>query len=273
MIYQEAARVIKKARCLLICAGAGMGVDSGLPDFRGNDGFWMAYPLYAQKGLGFKDIANPLWFKKYPELAWGFYGHRLNLYTKTLPHAGFGILKEWAEAMPEGYFVFTSNVDGHFQKANFSKNHILECHGSIHHLQCIENCNNKIFEAKNIGVEIDESSMRATLPLPICSNCGAVARPNILMFGDNEWNHSLVKTQSTKYLRWLHSVKKGTLVIIECGAGTGIPTVRHQSQYIAKKLDGKIIRINTRESNIHYPHISIASGAMDALLAISEAFI
>ena len=40
----QAARLIEKADGLLITAGAGMGVDSGLPDFRGNEGFWRAYP-------------------------------------------------------------------------------------------------------------------------------------------------------------------------------------------------------------------------------------
>ena len=61
---------------LLFTAGAGMGVDSGLPDFRGDKGFWKAYP--ALFGHSFSDMANPSWFDSDPRLAWGFYGHRLN---------------------------------------------------------------------------------------------------------------------------------------------------------------------------------------------------
>ena len=57
----------------VITAGAGMGVDSGLPDFRGNDGFWNAYP--ALKGYPFMEMANPRWFTVEPRRAWGFYGH------------------------------------------------------------------------------------------------------------------------------------------------------------------------------------------------------
>ena len=37
---ERAARLIESADALIISAGAGMGVDSRLPDFRGNDGFW-----------------------------------------------------------------------------------------------------------------------------------------------------------------------------------------------------------------------------------------
>ena len=42
---------------LLITAGAGMGVDSGLPDFRGTEGFWRAYPALAQAHIRFESIA------------------------------------------------------------------------------------------------------------------------------------------------------------------------------------------------------------------------
>ena len=42
-----AAELIEQADAIVIAAGAGMGVDSGLPDFRGNEGFWKAYPALA----------------------------------------------------------------------------------------------------------------------------------------------------------------------------------------------------------------------------------
>ena len=71
----RAAEVIAEAEALLITAGAGIGVDSGLPDFRGQHGFWNAYPPYRKLGLDFVDLANPAWFEDDPTLAWGFYDH------------------------------------------------------------------------------------------------------------------------------------------------------------------------------------------------------
>ena len=53
---------IAAADALLVAAGAGMGVDSGLPDFRGPEGFWPAYPAYRKLGKSFQDLANPVWF-------------------------------------------------------------------------------------------------------------------------------------------------------------------------------------------------------------------
>jgi NAD-dependent SIR2 family protein deacetylase len=59
-----AAEIIQSADALLIAAGAGMCVDSGLPDFRGTQGFWRAYPAIAKLGLSFEEMANPVWFRK-----------------------------------------------------------------------------------------------------------------------------------------------------------------------------------------------------------------
>src|SRR3954465_7513372 len=98
-VLDRASDSIDGAEALLIGAGAGMGVDSGLPDFRGTHGFWRAYPLYEQLKLDFAAMANPRWFRTDPAFAWGFYGHRLNLYRATAPHAGFGVLLAWARRM------------------------------------------------------------------------------------------------------------------------------------------------------------------------------
>lgn len=56
---QAAADAIGRANAMLIAAGAGMGVDSGLPDFRGPQGFWRAYPALERLGLRFQDTSNP----------------------------------------------------------------------------------------------------------------------------------------------------------------------------------------------------------------------
>lgn len=111
-----AAQLIKQADGILITAGAGMGVDSGLPDFRGDEGLWKAYPALRQANLSFTKIANPMTFIDNPELTWGFYEHRLQLYRDTVPHVGFAILQELAARASQGAFVITSIVDGQFQK-------------------------------------------------------------------------------------------------------------------------------------------------------------
>src|SRR5947209_8398446 len=134
---ERAAAAVASAEALIVGGGAGMGVDSGLPDFRGDEGFWKAYPPFARLGLRFAQLANPRWFRDDPALAWGFYGHRLNLYRATAPHEGFAVLRRWAGRTPHGAVVYTSNVDGQFQRAGFDPGCVFEVHGSIHWMQCL----------------------------------------------------------------------------------------------------------------------------------------
>jgi len=266
---QKARILLQEADALFITAGAGMGVDSGLPDFRGEEGFWQAYPKARELGLRFEEMANPEWFESDPHLAWAFYGHRLHLYRDTMPHEGFRTLLELSKSKKYQSFIFTSNVDGQFQKAGFPEERVMECHGSIHHLQCIDDCEGKLWPADKTIVEIGEG-FRAKDPLPTCPDCGRVARPNILMFGDFGWNYSRSNGQRDRLVRWMDRVEKegAKLAIIEMGAGTAIPTVRNTSEQIARRFGVPLIRINPRESQD--AEIGIALGAMEALDQIIE---
>ena len=184
---QKIKAAFQRADSLIISAGAGMGVDSGLPDFRGNHGMWQAYPELGKQRIDFTEIANPAAFRRHPRLAWGFYGHRLALYRQTKPHRGFTLLKQLAEKLQLPYFIFTSNVDGQFQKAGFDSANIYECHGSIHHVQCLKSCQQEIWSADDISPEIDHQECQWLGDLPRCPHCGHLARPNILMFDDYDW--------------------------------------------------------------------------------------
>ena len=258
----KAMQALIRADNILIAAGAGMGVDSGLPDFRGNKGFWNAYP--ALKGYPFAEMANPRWFQVEPRRAWGFYGHRLNLYRRTVPHEGFSILKRWASTRE--HFIFTSNVDGAFQKAGFSEEQIVECHGSIHHVQFVDaERGGEIWSANNIEVEVDERQVLAAEPLPMRN--GQLLRPNILMFGDWGWLSGRSNAQEDRLGDWLRSIELGKTVIIEMGAGTAIPSVRSFSEQLQSE-GATLIRINPRESHGPTGTISIADGAKKALQEI-----
>lgn len=269
----RAKEILERTDAILITAGAGMGVDSGLPDFRGTEGFWRAYPIAKKLGLRFEELANPRWFKTNPKLAWAFYGHRLNLYRETQPHEGFYILRELGENKKGGYFVFTSNVDGQFQKAGYDEKKIVEIHGSIHHLQCTKPCIDDIWPADNIKVEIDMEKFEAKEPLPRCRHCGDIARPNILMFGDWEWVSHRTAGQEFRFERWLEKVDDMgyRLTIVEIGAGKAVPTVRMLSERVAFSLGATLIRINPRDYDTpSSKHISLPMGGLEGIKAITE---
>ncbi|MFO0959282.1 MAG: Sir2 family NAD-dependent protein deacetylase [Isosphaeraceae bacterium] len=267
---ERTREALESAEALVIGAGAGMGVDSGLPDFRGVEGFWEAYPPFARLGLRFEELANPRWFASDPALAWGFYGHRRNLYRATQPHEGFSILRRWAERMPRGYFVVTSNVDGHFQKAGFRSERVVEVHGAIDWCQCLNRCGIGIYKATKDDVAIDPETFRAAGPLPSCPTCEALARPNILMFGDGGWDAERTSAQYARLSRWLGGLDRARVVVVECGAGRSIPTIRLACEDIAGQFGGLLVRINPREPQVPRGHIGIASAALEALRTLDR---
>ncbi|MDQ7060924.1 MAG: Sir2 family NAD-dependent protein deacetylase [Sulfurimonas sp.] len=265
----KAHNAIRDAEAIIITAGAGMGVDSGLPDFRGNEGFWKAYPPIAKLRYDFTQMANPALFTYNPKLAWGFYGHRLSLYRSTIPHRGFSLLLDLVnqtELVEDNYFIFTSNVDGQFQKAGFDKNKIYEVHGSIHHLQCTQPCSESIWENRLEDIEIDMDKLEAQI-LPSCKNCKELARPNILMFGDGKFLNNRADEQNARFHNWRFKNKDKKIVIIEIGAGSAIPTIRSFGDRLsALEKNTTLIRINPREFEVkNEGDIGISLGGLEGI--------
>lgn len=268
----EAAALLRAAGALVFTAGAGMGVDSGLPDFRGPEGFWRAYPPFRALRLRFEEVADPRWFHEDPALAWGFYGHRLELYRRTAPHEGYAILRRWAAGAPGGAFVFTSNVDGHFARSGFAQGLILECHGSLDWLQCLHGCGAPLFSSRGVRVDVDARTFRARPPLPACPGCGDLARPNVLMFGDGDWDTTRAREQQTRLGEWMHDRRQNGqgVVVVECGAGTAVPSVRIFGERLVAG-GARLVRINPREPEVPGGGVGIPLGARDALTRIDEA--
>lgn len=265
----RAAEMIDRADVIVILSGAGMGVDSGLPDFRGSEGFWRAYPMLRRIG-SFEDMASQRTFINNPSLAWGFYGHRFNLYRETVPHQGFQILKDWFESKDDG-FVFTSNVDGHFQKSGFDPSQIYEIHGSINHVQCASpECDvyPEIWRMEDKAVDVGEDLHTVN---PIRCRCGHVARPNIQMFWDGVFCGDGIEEQADRYRPFVDMLKTKRAVLIEIGAGDSIPSVMRETEYLSQWADG-IIEINpgrelrnTKDNWVGFP-----VGALEALTAINS---
>lgn len=234
---KQIRRMFSQCDGLLITAGAGMGVDSGLPDFHGKSGMLNHYPNSTQNNIKFQDIANPIGFAQSPNIAWGFYGHRHDLYKDTMPHEGFNILKDLSKTFENGCFVVTSNIDGHFQKAGYDVNKIFEIHGNINISQCSEPCSPELRPTPTVN--IDEKGN--CINIPKCHVCGATLRPNVLMFNDDFWISKLYDSQEVKFNNWTKQCKK--ILCIEIGADTNIQSIR----MISERYQNTLIRINPKD--------------------------
>lgn len=116
--------------------------------------------------------------------------------------------------------------------------------------------------------QIDEQTCRLQNSLPVCPKCGALARPNILMFDDWEWLEEPTMTRLRQFEQWLHEIR--CPVIIEIGTGSAIPTMRRFSDRIARQLHAPLIRINPDEAQVGQEHhIGLAMGGLAALQEIA----
>ena len=272
-LLSRAVDAIRSADALILASGAGMGVDSGLPDFRGNDGFWRAYPLYRDMGIGIDTLSDARRLKLNPHSLWGFYGHRLELYRRAEPHDGFAILRRIAAGLESrlGWFVLTSNVDGHWQRAGFDPSRVSEVHGSLFTLQCAQPCSRATWDVPDLNVQVDAHQLQAADPLPACIHCGGLARPNLLMFHDPDYISDRALAQQQRLDEWREALPPDArLLIIECGAGIAIPSIRKMSEWWVRNHNGTLIRINPIHSGVPAGQIGLRTGALDALRQLDE---
>ena len=144
-----------------------MGVDSGLPTFRGASGLWTG-PAGLAHGL------NPGAFEKDPAAAWAFVLNFVAACRGAEPHDGYRILSRWRSARwsAEGCSAFaaTSNVDEHLQRSGWPAGDLWEVHGSMSLGQCLRFCHFGVFPIDAAIFEQDITGERRDIPR--CPRCG-----------------------------------------------------------------------------------------------------
>ena len=260
--------LLKSAKAIVILTGAGMGVDSGLADYRGTGGQWGKVEKQTERSIF--EIVNPSNLIENPDYLWTMFAHRLKEYSETIPHAGFDILKKWIEQFHLDYFIITSNIDGHFQKKGFKSTKIRELHGSIYYMQCSKPCSDTIWELKLNATQLLEDIKIGKYPQ--CPKCGAIARPNIYMFRDNTFLPNRTNKQEENFQQFINNNNGEQLIVFEIGSGPHVQSIRKKTRMLGIKYSAVIIRINPKDFKIKEPHIGINKGALEALLEI-ETFI
>jgi len=291
---------------LLIIAGAGIGCDSKLPDYRSSNGLWRDYAPFRNAGISLQQMSRSSLFRDDPTLGWGLYTDRQNLYGMAEPHVGFAILRQLCQQADrgvrnKGWFVFTSNVDSHFQKAGFEEDRICESHGSLRYLQCINRCRDEVWideeyeqcleKSKGSGVgdetalenafhkrrPVDDQFRVSDESIPFCRfGCGNIARPNVSFFSDTSetYVNSRTAMQKTRLKSWIEEVRHAgaPLVILEIGCGTSIHSLRIESEVLLYHYPGiqeraSLIRINPSSPGVELAarHVGIGMSAMACL--------
>jgi NAD-dependent deacetylase len=161
-LIHKAAKDILHSRKTISFTGAGISVESGIPDFRGSDGLWQKYDP--------EEYAHIHAFYSNPDRVWRMLKDMFALVMAAKPNPAHLGLAE-LERMGLLSSVVTQNVDGLHQAAG-SKN-VIEFHGSHRTLSCLK-CSTKI-EGSSLTLE--------DLP-PRCSLCSSLLKPDVVFFGE-----------------------------------------------------------------------------------------
>jgi NAD+-dependent protein deacetylase sirtuin 5 len=244
------AERIRRARRLTILTGAGVSAASGVPTFRGAHGLW--------RTLRAEALATPEAFARDPVLVWEWYAWRRELVARCAPNEAHHAIARWSNRAPApGYphtMVITQNVDDLHVRAGTAN--LTRLHGSLWELKCAAGEAYKPRRHGDTEGQIVPKPLRASVPPwpetqrearrparagcsatwrddsvpfadfpPHCRNCGGMARPAIVWFGEPLDRDDLTAADSACFCDVFLAV--GTSAVVYPAAGLVQQARRH----------------------------------------------
>ena len=162
---QQLQKKINAAHRIVFFGGAGVSTESGIPDFRSQDGLY-----HQQYDVPPETILSRNYFDRHPAEFYRFYRNKMICLTAK-PNAAH---KKLAELEQAGRLlaVVTQNIDGLHQMAG-SRN-VLELHGSVHRNIC-----------RSCGAVYDAEWVMMTNGIPHCDKCGGMVKPDVVLYEES----------------------------------------------------------------------------------------
>jgi NAD-dependent deacetylase len=167
---------------LVIMTGAGISAESGIPTFRGEEGYWTV----GAKEYHPQEMATHAMFASQPEAVWAWYLYRRAVCRAATPNAGHRAVVELEKRLGERFLLITQNVDGLHLRAGNSIERTYQIHGNIDYARCDKQCGQSRWflpeELQLVGK--GESLTNETKAALQCPRCGGWARPHVLWFDE-----------------------------------------------------------------------------------------
>jgi NAD-dependent deacetylase len=203
---------------VLVITGAGVSAESGIPTFRGKDGYW--------RNLDPIKLATPEAFTRDPKLVWQWYRERRQRIRNAQPNAAHEAIAKLAQGADE-FLLVTQNVDDLHERAGLAKAEMVQIHGDIF----VTKCSHCDFEHEQ---DQDQNGV------PRCTKCDALMRPGVVWFGE-----PLPPRETERVETYLQRDSCGVVIVAGTTATFG---------YIidwalrASRRGGKLIEVNPEET-------------------------
>jgi NAD-dependent deacetylase len=201
---------------LVVLTGAGISAESGIPTFRGPEGFW----TLGSKEYRPEEIATYRMFSSRPEEIWQWYLYRIGLCRKAEPNAAHFAVQQIEKNLGDRFLLITQNVDGLHLRAGSSIERTYQIHGNIEHVRCLGECTGEVYplppevSEKTREEPLNESD-RAALK---CPRCGDWLRPHVLWF-DETYDETHYRFSSSIQA----AVETNVLITVGTSGATNLP--------------------------------------------------
>jgi NAD-dependent deacetylase len=172
---------IRNAERIVVLTGAGISTDSGIPDFRGPQGVWTKNP-------GAEKMATLQHYVADPEVRKRAWKSRLDTFARELePNRGHRALVE-LERRGTLHTLITQNVDGLHLAAGTSVDKLVEIHGTVRDVVCLD-C------GERAPMERAMARVRAGEDDPACRSCGGILKSATISFGQGLVQRDLMRSE------------------------------------------------------------------------------
>jgi NAD-dependent deacetylase len=244
-----------------------VSAESGIPTFRGKDGYWTV----GAREYRPEELATRSAFATQPWDVWAWYLYRRSVCRAAQPNAGHHALVRLAAALPDRFAVVTQNVDGLHRRAGSPETSTFPIHGDISQMRCAADCVPDRWPIPEAVPDLGKGEpVSATVrDLLVCPRCGGMARPHVLWF-DETYDEPRFFFETVRDL-----ARRSALVVI---AGTSARTnLPWQVVDLARRAGAALIDVNLEDNpfgDIAARSAGVIRGpAAAALTAIADALI
>jgi NAD-dependent deacetylase len=223
----------QKSRITML-TGAGISAESGIPTFRGPEGYWTVGSKVYQP----QEMATCAMFRRQPDAVWQWYLHRATICHKAAPNAGHDAVAEMDRLLGERFTLITQNVDGLHLRAGSPEERTYQIHGNVFQTRCAAACGQELHPLPSVLVGRPQKAPLTDTEqgLLTCPRCNDRLRPHVLWF-DEVYDEGYFRFHSS--LRT--AAATGLLFVVGTSGATNLP---NQVAWTVFRNGGTIIDID-----------------------------